>query len=246
MTEQKGPGLSDEFLNAFVDNQIDADEKAGAYEAINADEGLNRKVCELRKVSDLVRLAYHTPPVPNAARRPVRRLTSRLAALATPYVLTPFLLVAGATLGWSLHSVLTPHPSVERTRTTVATARSPMTKVLFHLDNGDRAHMRQVLEEAQHLLARYRADGKPAKVEILADGPGLALLRRRLSPFPARIAALEARYPNLIFAACQDTINRLERRKGVEPHLLPQAVIVPSAIAEIVHLQHRGWTYIRV
>ncbi|MDG6929504.1 MAG: DUF1246 domain-containing protein, partial [Nitrososphaerota archaeon] len=44
---------------------------------------------------------------------------------------------------------------------------------------------------------------------FLADGPGLALLRRHLSPFPARIAALQARYPNLIFAACQDTINRL-------------------------------------
>ncbi len=239
MTETEGPGLSDEFLNAFVDNQIDSDEKGRVYPLINADQDLNRKVCELRKVSDLVRLAYDTPPPAGRSERPRRRLAARLAPL-----LAPFVLLLGVTLGWWLRSFWA--PAAPLPTTAIAAAAGTTTKVLFHLDNGDRAHMRQVLEEAKHLLARYRADHKRAKVEILADGPGLALLRRHLSPFSARIARLQARYPNLIFAACQDTINRLERRRGVDPHLLPQAVVVPSAIAEIVRLQHRGWTYIRV
>ena len=241
MTESEGPRLSDEFLNAFVDNQIDSDEKGRAYPLINGDPELNRKVCELRKVSDLVRLAYDNPPAPKRRETPRRHLASRLAPLIAPIVL-----LIGVTLGWSLRALWAP---AVPPRPVAAIARATThltTKVLFHLDNGDRAHMRQVLEEAQHLLARYHADHRQAKVEILADGPGLALLRRHLSPFPARIAALQARYPNLIFAACQDTINRLKRRKGIDPHLLPQAVIVPSAIAEIVRLQRRGWTYISV
>ncbi len=240
MSEPEGPRLSDEFLNAFVDNQIDGDEKGRVYPLINGDQDLNRKVCELRKISDLVRLAYDAPPsAADRRERPRRHLAARLAPL-----LAPIVLLLGMMLGWSLRALWA--PAVPHPTTMIASAAGPTTKVLFHLDNGDRAHMRQVLEEAQHLLARYRADHKHAKVEILADGPGLTLLRRHLSPYPARIAALKARYPNLIFAACQDTINRLERRKGIEPHLLPQAVVVPSAIAEIVRLQHRGWTYIRV
>ena len=241
MTESEGPGLSDEFLNAFVDNQIDGDEKGRVYPLINNDPELNRKVCELRKVSDLVRLAYDTTPAPRHRETPRRHLASRRAPLIAPIVL-----LIGVTLGWSLRALWAP---AVPPRPVAAIARATThltTKVLFHLDNGDRTHMRQVLEEAQHLLARYRTDHRQAKVEILADGPGLALLRRHLSPFPARIAALQARYPNLIFAACQDTINRLKRRKGIDPHLLPQTVIVPSAIAEIVRLQRRGWTYISV
>ncbi|WP_298134700.1 hypothetical protein [Acidiferrobacter sp.] len=244
MTEPGGPSLSEEFLNAFVDNQIDGDEKGRVYPLINADPELNRKVCELRKVSDLVRLAYDNPPPPVRREVPRRHLASRLAPLIAPIVL-----LIGMTLGWSLRALWTPTvPTAGRgPAMTVARATTRITtKVLFHLDNGDRTHMRQVLAEAQHLLARYRADHKRAKVEILADGPGLALLRRHLSPFAARIARLQARYPNLIFAACQDTINRIKRREGIVPHLLPQAVVVPSAIAEIVRLQRRGWTYISV
>ncbi len=250
MTERDEPRLSDEFLNAFVDNQIDADEKGRAYPLINADDELNRKVCELRKVSDLVRLAYDTPPPPPRRHRPsarLRRYSARLGRTLGP-VLAPALLAVGLAIGWSLRAVSGPTSVPIRPNTTIIAAASQplMTKVLFHLDNGDRAHMRQVLEEARHLLARYRADHKAAKVEILADGPGLALLREHRSPFATQIARLQKHYPNLIFAACQDTINRLERRKGIDPHLLPEAVIVPSAIAEIVRLQHRGWTYIRV
>jgi len=266
MRESEGPRLSDEFLNAFVDNQIDADEKSRAYPLISGDENLNRQVCEIRKISDLVRLAYDAlPPPKKATVRPGRRHLDRLKFLIAPMVLT-----VGIALGWSLRTLWSPEPlpllapiavahanhgvlatrgrlggsGAEGRQTTAAAGI--ITKVLFHLDNGDRAHMRQVLEEAQHLLARYRADHRRAEVEILADGPGLTLLRRHLSPFVVRIAMLQKQYPNLVFAACQDTINRLERRKGIDPRLVPQAIIVPSAIAEIVRLQHHGWTYVRV
>jgi len=58
--------FSDEFLNAFVDNQIAAEEKSQAFIEIGQDEALNRQVCELRKLHDLVQLAYREPPAPPA------------------------------------------------------------------------------------------------------------------------------------------------------------------------------------
>lgn len=220
-----GPRFSEEFLNAFVDNQIDAGEKSRAYPLIDEDEQLNRQVCELHKISDLVRLA--------------RDFAHRLSPLFAPLVLA-----SGIAIGWLLHTVLPVSPLNPPMGTRVAAARTITTKVLFHLDNDNRADMRQVLQEAGTLLARYRAEGRLAKVEVLADGPGLSLLRRHITPFAARIAQLKSEYPNLIFAACQDTIDRLRRRTGITVHLLPQAIIVPSAVAEIVRLQRRGWTYI--
>jgi intracellular sulfur oxidation DsrE/DsrF family protein len=55
---------SDEYLNAFVDNQLAAEEKSQTYIEIGQNEPLNRQVCELRKLHDLVQLAYREPPAP--------------------------------------------------------------------------------------------------------------------------------------------------------------------------------------
>ncbi|MDA8389353.1 MAG: hypothetical protein M0Z76_01210 [Gammaproteobacteria bacterium] len=245
MTEE--PRLSEEFLNAFVDNQLDVDEKSRAYPVIQADTDLNRRICEIRKVNDLVRLAYDRPPAAPHTRNRVQRMAARLTPvmgrLAAPVVLT-----AGLCMGWGLRSVWVPDMAPRAVTPPAKTriAQTSVTKVLFHLDSDNPGQMREVLRESASLLARYRVEGRLAKVEVLADGPGLALLRVHTTPFAARIARLKTEYPNLIFAACQNTIDRLARRKGIHAHLLPETVIVPSAIAEIVHLQHLGWTYIRV
>ena len=67
-----GPKLefSDEFLNAFLDNQLTLEEKERAYLRISQDEVLNRRVCELRKIQDAVRLSYQNPPAPPARPAP--------------------------------------------------------------------------------------------------------------------------------------------------------------------------------
>lgn len=244
MTEE--PRLSEEFLNAFVDNQLDVDEKSRAYPIIQTDNELNRKVCEIRKINDLVRLAYETTPPHNQSRRRVQRMAAHLTPIMGSLA-APLVLMIGLGIGWGLRStVWNPPVTAPRAEVPAPAAHTAITKVLFHLDSGNHAQMREVLREAADLLGRYRAEGRPAKVEVLADGPGLALLRMHTTPFAARIAQLKAEYPNLIFAACRNTIDRLERRTGIHARLLPQAIIVPSAIAEIVHLQHLGWTYIRV
>lgn len=54
--------LSDEFINAFVDNQVTPEEKARVYAHVAFDEAFNRRVCELRKIRDLIRLAYRELP----------------------------------------------------------------------------------------------------------------------------------------------------------------------------------------
>jgi len=63
---EKDKRFSDEFLNAFVDNQLAAEEKSAAYLEIGQDQALNRQVCELRKMHDLVQLAYRDIPPPPA------------------------------------------------------------------------------------------------------------------------------------------------------------------------------------
>jgi hypothetical protein len=89
--------FSDEFLNAFVDNQIDAEEKSQAFIEIGQDEVLNRQVCELRQLHDLVQLAYREPPAPpaRAASGPTAR-QARLRFGVAASVLLTFGIVLGS------------------------------------------------------------------------------------------------------------------------------------------------------
>jgi anti-sigma factor RsiW len=60
--------FSDEFINAFVDNQVTPEEKAWAYAHSASCEAFNRRICELRKIRDLIRLAYQELPMPGQGR----------------------------------------------------------------------------------------------------------------------------------------------------------------------------------
>ncbi len=76
--------FSDEFLNAFVDDQLDGEEKDRAYLEIGQDEALNRQVCELRKLRDLTQHAYRDLPAPPSATTAAgkRRTGSRFGIAA--------------------------------------------------------------------------------------------------------------------------------------------------------------------
>jgi anti-sigma factor RsiW len=64
----QGHEFSDEFINAFVDGQMIPEERAQVYAQAASDEAFNRRVCELRKIRDLIQLAYRELPKPGRNR----------------------------------------------------------------------------------------------------------------------------------------------------------------------------------
>ncbi len=90
--------FSDEFLNAFVDNQLTLEEKDRAYLRVSQDEALSRRVCELRKLQDMVRLSYQNLPAVPARPLPARRHGRLGLGIAASLALA-----VGVALGWILH-----------------------------------------------------------------------------------------------------------------------------------------------
>lgn len=261
--------FSDEFLNAFVDDQLAADEKGRAYLQISQDENLNRQVCELRKMHELVQLAYRDLPMPpeRSIERKRRRLSMRTGIAAT--------LVLGLILGTQIEMptstsvaskptsattalakrVAAPTP-VSASRTTALGAK-PLSndrtvygtlanKVLIHIADDDTIQVGQALDEIESLLKYYRASGQNARVEVVINGRGLELVRADTSIFAERIHKLQREFDNLTFAACQNSIDRLKREQGILVRLLPGVVVIDSGMAELMRRQNQGWTYIQV
>ncbi len=236
--EQK---FSDEFLNAFVDGELAPEDKNSVYVEIRRDESLNRRVCELRNLRELVRFAYAEPPCP--AQMPSRRRALARAGLGLAASLT---VIAGALIGWGLHRTSDQHLRSDMMLPVPAAVSEEPVKVLIHLSNGQPTHIQQTLDDIEGLIQFYRRQHQPARIEVIVNGDGLNMLRADTSPFPARITRMQKEYDNLTFAACQNTIDRLKREHGITARLLPGVVVIDSGVAQIMRRQHQGWAYIRV
>jgi intracellular sulfur oxidation DsrE/DsrF family protein len=132
------------------------------------------------------------------------------------------------------------------TNTVSAVQAGSTPKVLIHLSHGDAVRLGQALDEIEALVQYYRANGQTARIEVIINGEGLALVRTDVSPFVARVQRMQEEYDNLAFIACQNTIDRLKREKGITAHLLPGVSVIDSGVAQLMRRQHQGWAYIQV
>lgn len=229
--------FSDEFINAFVDDQLTPEEKAQVYARLSGNEPLNRQICELRKVRDMVQLAYREPPMPAkgmAAFADTRKFGLGAAA--------GLMLLIGGIGGWILHQPpANQNSSVARTTTGADT----QAKVLFHVSDGQAEHLKTVLDDVEELMKHYRRSHQTARVEVITNGEGLGLVLAGISPYAERIRQMQKDYHGLTFVACQNTIDRYQEELGLTAKLLPGVVVIDSGVAQIMRRQHQGWAYIQ-
>jgi len=235
MNEQQK--FSDEFLNAFVDDQLTPEEKAQVYARLSGNEALNRQICELRKVRDLVQLAYKEPPMPTRGMATLS--VGRKIGLG---VAAGVMLIIGGITGWFLHQ-----PSANQVASVAQQAPGEDTpaKVLFHVSDGHVDHLKAVLDDVEGLMKYYRRSHQTARVEVITNGEGLGLLLAGISPYAERIRKMQKEYHDLTFVACQNTIERYQQELGLTAKLLPGVVIIDSGVAQIMRRQHQGWAYIQ-
>ena len=121
-------------------------------------------------------------------------------------------------------------------------------RIIFQVDQNDPAVMNLVLNNVQNILDYYNGKGEPAKVEVVAYGPGLNMLREDKSPVKERLSrmAKDGSFPaRLQFSACHNTMMGMEKREGHPIQIVSEAKVVPSGVVRISELQEDGWSYVR-
>lgn len=111
-------------------------------------------------------------------------------------------------------------------------------RVVFHLDEADKARAQLVLNNIKNLIVDMGR--KNVVVELIANGQGvLALLKtpNLHGEDVDRLAGLGVR-----FLACG---NSLEALHVPEETLLDPVKVVPAGISALVKRQAEGWAYIR-
>jgi len=235
--------VSEEMLHALIDGELEPAEAEQLYSRIGEDETLANRVCILRGMKDMMRLAYSHPPVPPGKwQTPLNNRRGMQQAIAAGLLLT-----LGIGTGWLLHSKQAPSIALQETGggvhlgATVADAN----RIIMHIDSASHQKFDALLDRADLLLTAAHDHKTPLQVEVLANSNGLNLLRADRSPFAARIAELTKKHQNLHFVVCAQTVARSAREEG-RVVLMPEAKLAPSAIGEIVDRLQEGWTYIKI
>ena len=119
-------------------------------------------------------------------------------------------------------------------------------RIVMQISSGDPARMNLILNNASNINKYYLDKGEEAKIEIVAYGPGLTMLRGDKSPVKKRVKTIAQNFENVSFKACNNTLQKLiKKEKKKDIPLLPEAKIVPSGVIHLIQRQEEGWTYIK-
>ncbi len=241
--------ISNELLNAYLDNELDSEERAEILAALENDAAMARRLCELRNTKELTQFAYNMPSS-RQSQGTYWKYGKQYASLA---IAATLFLTVGALVGWFAHDGMYVNSIVPAGQQKIASNSSltslPLEaeakKVILHIDTGNAGKLKAALDSAEDLLVSSADNGNPLELEIIANADGLDLLRVDTAIYADRISKLSEKYDNLSILACSRAIKRLQDI-GVKVQLVPEAGIAPSALDQIVHRLKQGWVYIKV
>jgi uncharacterized protein len=128
-----------------------------------------------------------------------------------------------------------------------AHAETAKHRVVIQVDQNDADVMNMALNNARNVIEYYNDKHEDVDVEVVAYGPGLHMLRDDTSPVKDRIKQLkDVSYPSqIVFSACNNTKQGMEKREGHPIPIISQAGIVPAGVVRIMELEEKGYSYVR-
>ena len=230
--------VSEEQLNAFVDGELDSEDKSRVFNESGRSEELDQRLCQQRKLKELVEHAYMEVPPPvrvKDSRRMQRGYVGKAMAAG-------ILLVVGAAIGLLGDRYINRGLETEILSIAAITPAASGHNYILHVVSGEPGPMLAALEKAQQLIDSAEP-GQFNQVEVVANQKGLNLLRSDITPFADEIHMLQEK--DVVFYACSRTIELLEE-DGVDVHLVPDAKKAYTALDRVVIRMQDDWEYIKI
>ena len=231
--------ISEEQLNAFVDGELESEEQNCLFDAAERSSELDQRVCQQRKLKELMKHAYREIPEPR------QQLTGQRTGLSMfgLAMAASFLLVLGITAGLLIPGYFDQQPnSGGFSNSSNSGAIASVDNYILHVASGEPMQMKLALKKAAELLSDPET-GEAHRVEVVANEKGLNLLRSDITPFAKEISDLSNN--KVIFYACSKAIERLEE-KGITVQLVPEAIPNQTALDRVVIRMKDGWKYIKI
>jgi uncharacterized protein len=126
-----------------------------------------------------------------------------------------------------------------------AAARAKEHRLVIHVDSDHAEVMTEALHNARNVIGVEGNHGDTTRIEIVANGPGIAMFIGDLSPVKDEIRRLHAAYPQVVLSACGISLAHTEQAMRQKLSVVPEARVVPSGAVRIMELEERGWAYLK-
>ena len=109
-------------------------------------------------------------------------------------------------------------------------------KIIWEMASGDTAQQRVLFNQVNNVLA----EEPDTKIEVVFHSHAVYAMLKDTGYFKTQISTLYKQ--GVVFAVCN---NSLKKRNIDKTRVIPEAIIVPVAILEIVQKQEEGRAYIK-
>lgn len=116
----------------------------------------------------------------------------------------------------------------------------PKHKVVIQVSTDDARTQKIALNNAINLQKALGQDN--IAIEIVAYGPGIGVLTTK-SKEADRVKSVAMQ--DIKFSACNNTLMKIEKKKGKKPALVEGVEITQSGAVRIMELQEQGYAYLR-
>jgi intracellular sulfur oxidation DsrE/DsrF family protein len=241
---------SDEHISAFIDGELDQEERVRLLLAEQEDEELARRINEARMLKEKVQLAYL-----DFAQDTERSNATKCSSLIARHrsLVAGFLLLVGVAALFT--SVVNRNDDITQTlqlmkdtppimATSIAGAVGSHNRVVIHVSAYDEAGFETAIDEIEALLSQ-RKTASALNIEVIANGQGLKLLDAKTSGLALRLERLSQQFDNLDVVACAKSLAQLAS-SGEPVNLLKSILTTPSAPQQIARRTSEGWIYLKI
>lgn len=217
-------------LNALADGELESRETSELLERIKHSPEMQRELCDVHLLKDMLRSAYPAGVPAQPARQRQRHILSIAASL--------LMLAVGFIVGSQQQTPVT----VLETVSLQGSVSQPH-RVVLHIDESSSEKFENVLQHAESMLVNYHEQG--VQVDIVTSASGVELLMANAAPHLSRVSSLARSYETLTLVACNNTLTRM-RKEGRQTKLINEAIIASSAVEHVVKRLQQGWQYVAI
>ena len=241
---------SDEHINAYIDGELDTDERARLLLDEQHDATLSQRISDARVLKEKVQLAYADLSTADIVRDSVKRSTlfgsKRSLVAGIAILLTTAAFVLPTIIG--NNEIVVAQQLIKNTpplqADAIAKTIGSRKKVVINISQYKANDFGNTLKNIENILQEHR-DDNTFKIELVAHKAGLKALDTKTSRHVEQIILLAKRFDSFDVVACAKSMADLATA-GNPIQLMKSILITPSAAEQITKRTSQGWMYLKL
>ncbi len=241
---------SDEHISAYIDGQLDNEERARLLFDEQQDTELAQRISDSRALKEKIQLAYSDLTSHATATRSFncaefvskrRSLVAGIAVLLITAVLLVPVMMNNSDINLAKNLIKTTD-AISSDKISAAIGSNK--QIVINLSQYQPERFGTTIDHIEALLVQH-GDDELFNIEIVASKNGLKALDTRTSIHAERISLLAQRYNNLDIVACAKSMANLTASNN-PIKLMKDILVAPSAAEQVAKRMSDGWIFLKL